>query len=71
MSAQSVLLFMKLVSEGVGVAKEISELARRIRAGEEITEAEIDLARKQVDESVANWDEAAKEKTEPAEQPEP
>lgn len=56
MSTTSILLVLKLVSEGVGVAKEISDLARRVQAGEEITDAEIELARAQVAESVKNWD---------------
>ena len=70
MSTASILLILKLVAEGVGVAKEIADLAKRVQAGEEITNAEIELARKQVAESVANWDDAAKEKTEPG-QPDP
>jgi len=60
MSTTSILLILKLVSEGVGVAKEIADLAKRIQAGEEITNAEIELARAQVAESVSNWDDSVK-----------
>ena len=60
MSTAAALLVLKLVSEGVGVAKEITELARRVEAGEEVTNAEIELARAHVAESVAKWDAAAK-----------
>ena len=56
MSTTSTLLILKLVSEGVGVAKEIADLAKRVQAGDEITDAEIEQARKQVSESVAKWD---------------
>lgn len=59
MSTATALLVLKLVAEGVGVAKEIAELARRVEAGEEITQTEIDLAREQVAQAVKNWDEAA------------
>lgn len=59
MSTQSILLVLKLVSEGVGVAKEISDLAKRVQAGEEITDIEIEAARQQVADSVAEWDKAA------------
>ena len=58
MSTTSILLILKLVSEGVGVAKEIADLAKRVQAGEEITDAEIEQARKEVKASVAKWDEA-------------
>jgi len=72
MSTTSILLVLKLVSEGVGVAKEIADLAKRVQAGEEITNAEIELARTQVAESVSKWDAAAgagAKETDPAEQP--
>ena len=60
MDTQSILLILKLVSEGVGVAREISELAKRVQAGETITDEEIKTAREKVQGSVDNWDEAAK-----------
>ena len=59
MSTQAALLLLQLIAEGVGVAKEIADLARRVQAGEEITNAEIELARAQVAASVAKWDQAA------------
>lgn len=61
MSTASALLILKLVAEGVGVAREIADLARRVQAGEEITNAELDLARAQVGASVEKWDAAAKD----------
>lgn len=60
MNTASILLLLQLISEGVGVAAEISALARRVQAGEEITQEEIDQARQQVAASVAAWDAAAK-----------
>lgn len=62
MSTASILLVLRLVSEGVGVAKEIADLAKRVQAGEEITNAEIEQARLQVAESVKNWDDSVEEK---------
>ena len=59
MSTQAALLLIQLIAEGVGVAKEIADLARRVQAGEEITNAEIEVARAQVAASVAKWDQAA------------
>ncbi len=59
MNTQSILLILQLVSEGMGVASEIAALAKRVQAGEEITEAEIEQARAQVAASVAKWDQAA------------
>ncbi|HUS74305.1 MAG TPA: hypothetical protein VMY06_14690 [Sedimentisphaerales bacterium] len=71
MSTASILLVLKLVSEGVGVTKEIADLAKRVQAGEEITNAEIELAQAQVADSVAKWDAAAGGKEDlAAEQPE-
>jgi len=60
-STTSALLVLRLVSEGVGVAKEIADLAKRVQAGDEITDAEIEQARNKVAESVANWDDASKQ----------
>ena len=71
MSTASILLVLKLVAEGVGVAKEIADLAKRVQAGEEITNTEIELAQAQVTDSVAKWDAAAGAKeSDTAEQPE-
>ena len=60
MSTAAALLLLQLIAEGVGVAKEIVDLDRRVLAGEEITNAEIELARTQLAASVAKWDAAAK-----------
>lgn len=57
----SILLLLQLISEGVGVAKEIADLAKRVKDGGEITQAEIDAARVEVNKAVAGWDNAAKE----------
>jgi hypothetical protein len=50
---------LQLISQGVGVAAEIQALAKRVQAGEEITEAEIELARARLALSVAGWNKAA------------
>ena len=51
-----IMMFIKLISEGVGVASEIADIAKRLNAGEEITLEEIQAARKVVDDAVAGWD---------------
>ena len=55
MDPASVLLILKLVSEGVGVAKEIADLAKRVKDGETITDAEIEAARNEVTHAVNGW----------------
>jgi len=55
----SILLIVKLVADGVGVSREIAELARRVLAGEEITEDEIERARQEMDAAVERFRQAA------------
>jgi hypothetical protein len=43
---------------------EIDALIKRVQAGEEITDAEIEASGKRVDEAVARWNQAAKPETE-------
>ena len=57
MDADSVRMLLGLVSEGVGVASRIAELARRVRSGETITDEEIIEARKRVSDAVNEWNE--------------
>ena len=58
MDASSIALIMDLLCEGVGVATKISDLARRVKAGEQITDAEIQEARKSVDDAIEDWNDA-------------
>jgi hypothetical protein len=53
---------IELVAEGIGVAKEIADIARRVKAGKEITLKEIEAARKAVNVAVADWDAARRDK---------
>jgi hypothetical protein len=62
MNTGSVLLVIELVAEGIGVAKEIADIARRVKAGKEITLKEIEAARKAVNVAVADWDAARRDK---------
>ncbi len=55
MDPASVNLILGLICEGVGVAAKYAELARRVRAGETITDAEIAAARQSVDDAVDQW----------------
>ena len=68
MNMQSVLLILRLVAEGVGVAQEIADLARRVLNNEEITDAEIEAAHQQMNASVDNLEKTVKDKKEAAKQ---
>lgn len=56
MDPASILLILKLVSEGVGVVKEVADLAKRVKDGETITDVEIQAARTAIDSAVSGWD---------------
>jgi len=51
-----VLLIMKLVAQGLGTAKEVMELAKRVRNGENITIEEAKAALKDLDVEIDEWD---------------
>ena len=55
---------MRLSSIGLGILTEMDALIKRVQAGEEITDAELDESGKRVDEAVARWNEAKKKKDE-------
>lgn len=52
----SIMLIINLVSEGIGVAKELKDLADRVKAGEKITDEEIENARNSINEAIANFE---------------
>jgi len=54
----NIMLFILLLSEGVGVAVEIADIAKRIDAGEEITAEEIAQARTTINAAVNDWNNA-------------
>ena len=56
MDPASVILILTLVSRGVGVASQIVALANKVKAGERISQAEIDEAESAVASAVARWD---------------
>lgn len=58
MDAASVSLIIGIIAQGVGVASEISALAKRVQAGEIITDAEILAAQQAVEAACQKWDEA-------------
>ena len=60
---------MRLTSIGLGILTEIDALIKRVQAGVEITDAEIEAAGKRVDEAVARWNAAAKKKVETETEP--
>jgi hypothetical protein len=70
MNPQQILLLLQLTSIGLDILTEIQNLIKRVQAGDEITDAELEAAGKRVNESVANWNLAAT-KPETTEQPEP
>jgi len=55
MDPASISLILALVSEGVGVAKELAALATRIQNGEAITEDEVKAAREEISDSIKGW----------------
>jgi len=56
---ESITLLLALIAKGVGVAKEIAELARRAQAGETITNEEIEAAEAKIHGACETWDAAA------------
>ena len=62
MNAETILLIARLASIGLGILQEMNALLARVKAGEEITDAEIDESTKRVDDAVARWNEARKKK---------
>jgi len=56
MDATSIRLILDLICTGVGVASKHKELARRVRAGEVITDEEITEAKKEASDAVNTWD---------------
>lgn len=61
MDYTSVGLLIGLFAEGIGVVKELSDLAKRIQRGEKITEEDITLARGKIRDAVSDWDRAGGE----------
>ena len=61
---QDVLLILRLVAEGVGVASEISKLAQRVLDGDAITDEEIQQARTQVRQAVSEFDQVVADRKE-------
>lgn len=60
MDMASAILIIRLVAEGVGVAKELAALAKRVENGDKITDADIDAARAELDKAVAGWKDSVK-----------
>jgi len=55
MDPASIGLLITLISEGVGVVKEIADLAQRVKNGEVIPIEEIQAAREEIDDAIKNW----------------
>ena len=58
----SIVLFLRLLSEGIGVSEQIATIARRIQNGEEVTDEEIKAGMKEATIAKDNWDKAAQPK---------
>lgn len=56
MVLSSAFMVVDLVAEGVGVAKELVELAHKAKQGHVITDEEIKQARKDINNAVDEWD---------------
>lgn len=64
MDIASAILIIKLVSEGIGAAQSVIALAKRVEAGEKITEDEINAARAEIDNAVTDWNDSVAESRE-------
>ena len=56
MDLETLMLILKLVSEGLDALGDISSIVKRAQAGEKITKEEIEKARADVKKAVARWD---------------
>jgi len=56
----SVSLLLDLLVDGIGVAKNIQELARRVKAGERISDQEVLAAQDAAKKAADRWDAAGK-----------
>lgn len=59
MNLHAAFLVLSLVAEGIGVAQDVAELARKAKEGEPVTDEEIQAARETGNRSVERWDAAA------------
>jgi hypothetical protein len=55
MDHTSMLFLVRLIAEGVGVTKDLVELAQRIKNGEQISKAEVEKARKEINSAKTDW----------------
>lgn len=55
MDYTSVMLLISLIAKGVGVVKEVADLAKRVEAGEVISKEDIEAKRKEIDQAVDDW----------------
>jgi hypothetical protein len=53
------MLIVGAIAEGLGVLTQWTDIARRVRSGEVITDKDIDAARDEVRTATARWDAAA------------
>jgi len=63
MNVRSMILIVQLVAEGVGVAKEIAALAKRVKKGDIIKDSDIEKARGEIDVAVTSWNDSVKKKS--------
>jgi len=58
MNIAAAMLIVRLVAEGVGVAVEIADLAKRVENGETVTEDDIKTARREINGAVQEWEDS-------------
>ncbi|MDX9982056.1 MAG: hypothetical protein RBU25_18685 [Lentisphaeria bacterium] len=59
MNLEAIILVLKLVAQGIGVAEEVAALAKRVLAGESVTDAEVEAATSAVRDAKSAWENAA------------
>ena len=59
MNTESARAIVEIVAQGLGVVRELADLAARVKAGEAFTDAELDAAREACQRACERWDAAA------------
>ena len=58
MNPQTILLIMRLAAIGMDIMQQMNDLIKRVQAGEQITDAELEAEELKVKASVEKWDAA-------------
>lgn len=62
---QAMIMIVRAVAGGMKLTQELVELAKKVQAGAEITDTELDAAAMQLSISIGRWHNAANEPVDP------